>query len=78
MANYCQVTGKRRTTGFNVSHSHRKTKRSFMPNLHKHRFWAPTLARYINLTVSAKGMRIIDKKGIDVIIQELTENGEKI
>lgn len=78
MANYCQITGKRRTTGFNVSHSHRKTKRSFMPNLHKHRFWVDFLGRYINLTVSAKGMRIIDKKGIEATVQELLERGEKI
>lgn len=65
MAKICQITYKKPMQGNNVSHSHRKTRRRFMPNLQKHRFWIKNEKRYIKLHVSTKGMRIIDKHGIE-------------
>jgi large subunit ribosomal protein L28 len=65
-------------SGHNVSHSNRKTKRRFLPNLHERRFWIPNENRWIKLKVSAKGLRIIDKKGIEQVIKELRENGKNI
>ena len=78
MSKVCQVTGKRPITGNNVSHSHRKTRRRFLPNLHYHRFWVESEQRFVRLRVSAAGMRIIDKKGIDKVLNELRERGEKV
>jgi large subunit ribosomal protein L28 len=78
MAKVCQVTGKRPTTGNNVSHAHNKTRRRFLPNLHSHRFWVESENRYVRLRVSSKGMRIIDKKGIDAVLSEMRARGEKV
>ena len=78
MAKVCQVTGKRPATGNNVSHAHNKTRRRFLPNLHPHRFWVESENRFVKLRVSTKGMRIIDKKGIDVVLEEMRARGEKI
>ena len=78
MSKVCQVTGKKPLSGNNVSHAKNRTKRTFEPNLHKHKFWIESEKRYINLKVSAKGMRIIDKKGIEQVIQEIRSRGEKI
>jgi large subunit ribosomal protein L28 len=77
MAKVCQVTGKRPVTGHNVSHSNIKTKRRFVPNLQHHRFWVESEKRFVRLRVSAKGMRIIDKKGIDSVLTEMRARGEK-
>jgi large subunit ribosomal protein L28 len=78
MSRVCQVTGKRPITGNNVSHAHNKTRRRFLPNLHTHRFWVESEKRFVKLRVSANGMRIIDKKGIDEVLGELRKRGEKI
>jgi len=78
MSRVCQVTGKRPITGNNVSHAHNKTRRRFLPNLHTHRFWVESENRFVKLRVSANGMRIIDKKGIDEVLGELRKRGEKI
>ena len=78
MARVCQVTGKRPTTGNHVSHAHNKTKRRFLPNLHHHRFWIPSENRYIKLKVSHKGMRYIDKHGIEKVLAEMKARGEKV
>lgn len=78
MSRVCQVTGKRPVTGNNVSHAHNKTRRRFLPNLHTHRFWVETENRWVKLMVSAKGMRIIDKKGIDTVLAEMRKRGEKV
>ena len=78
MSKVCQVTGKRPVTGNNVSHAHNKTKRRFVPNLHYKRFWVASENRFVRLRVSAKGMRIIDKKGIDVVLADLRTAGQKI
>jgi large subunit ribosomal protein L28 len=77
MAKVCQVTGKRTTRGNNVSHAHNKTRRSFIPNLHYRRFWVESEQRWVRLRVSTKGLRIIDKKGIDAVLQEIRERGDK-
>ena len=71
MSRVCELTGKRPIAGNNVSHSKRKTKRRFLPNLHTHRFWVENENKYIKLKVSAKGMRIIDKKGIDTVLADI-------
>ena len=78
MARVCQVTGKRPVSGNNVSHAHNKTKRRFLPNLHTHRFWVESENRWIKLRLTAKGMRIIDKKGIDNVLAEMRKRGEKV
>mgnify|MGYP001040310253 CR=1 FL=1 len=65
-------------SGFNVSHAHNKTKRRFLPNLHEHRFWVESENRFVKLRTSSKGMRIIDKKGIDAVLAELRARGEKV
>ncbi|MEX0942964.1 MAG: 50S ribosomal protein L28 [Pseudomonadales bacterium] len=78
MSKVCQVTGKRPVSGNNVSHSHAKTKRRFVPNVHDHKFWLESENRFIKLRVSAKGMRIIDKKGIDQVVAELRANGNRV
>ncbi|MBK2108913.1 50S ribosomal protein L28 [Francisella tularensis] len=78
MSKVCIVTGKRPATGNNVSHAQNKTKRRFLPNLHTHRFWVESENRYIKLRVSSKGMRIIDKKGIDTVLSDLRAQGHKI
>ena len=78
MSRVCQVTGKRPITGNNVSHAHNKTKRRFLPNLHSRRFWVESEQRFVRLRVSAAGMRIIDKKGIDTVLGELRARGEKV
>ncbi len=62
MSKICQVTGKIPQSGNNVSHAKNRTKRKFFPNLHTHKFWVESENRFVNLKVSAKGMRIIDKK----------------
>ena len=77
MSRVCQVTGKRPATGNNVSHANNKTRRRFLPNLHQHRFWLESEKRFVSLRVSSKGMRIIDKRGIDAVLAELRTRGEK-
>jgi|TARA_B110000977_G_C10832017_1_gene398446 large subunit ribosomal protein L28 len=77
MSRVCQVTGKRPVAGNNVSHAKNRTKRRFLPNLHTHRFWVESEKRFVKLRVSAKGMRIIDKCGIDQILVDLKARGEK-
>lgn len=71
MSQVCQVTGKRPLVGHNVSHANNKTKRRFNPNLQEHRFWIESENRYVKLRVSTKGMRIIDKKGIEQVLKDI-------
>ncbi len=78
MSRVCQVTGKRPITGNNVSHANNKTKRRFLPNLHSKRFWVESEDRWVSLRVSTKGMRIIDKKGIDTVLADMRSRGEKV
>lgn len=78
MARVCQVTGKRPAVGNNVSHANNKTRRRFLPNLHKKRFWVESEQRFISLRVSSHGLRTIDKVGIDTVIAEMRARGEKV
>ncbi len=78
MARVCQVTGKRPATGNNVSHANNKTRRRFLPNLHSHRFWVESEQRFVRLRLSSKGMRVIDKRGIDAVLADLRARGEKV
>lgn len=78
MSRVCQVTGKRPVSGNNVSHAHNKTRRRFIPNLHSHKFWVESENRFVKLRLTAKGMRIIDKKGIDTVLKDIRARGEKV
>ncbi|MCH7696433.1 MAG: 50S ribosomal protein L28 [Proteobacteria bacterium] len=78
MSRVCQVTGKRPLSGNNVSHAHNKTRRRFLPNLHVRRFWIDSKKRWIKLRVSSKGLRIIDKLGIDQVLTDIRARGEKV
>ena len=72
MSRICEVTGKRPMSGNNVSHAKNKTRRRFEPNLHMHRFWVSSQKRFVRLRVSSKGLRIIDKKGIEVVLADIS------
>ena len=76
MARDCQVTGKAPMVGNNVSHANNKTKRRFLTNKQNSRFWVETENRFVRLRVSNAGLRIIDKKGIDVVLADLRARGE--
>ena len=76
MARVCQVTGKKPQVGNNVSHANNKTKRRFLPNLQYRRFWIESQKRWVSLRVSNAGLRNIDKKGIEVVLEELRARGE--
>ena len=78
MSRVCQITGKRPTAGNNVSHANNKTRRRFLPNIHTHRFWLETEQRYVKLRVSTKGLRIIDKNGIERVVADLRARGVKV
>ena len=78
MSRVCQVTGKAPTTGNNVSHANNKTRRRFLPNLHTHRFWVESEKRYVKLRVSTKGLRMIDRDGIDAVLADLRKRGVKV
>ncbi|MFN2381556.1 MAG: 50S ribosomal protein L28 [Guyparkeria sp.] len=78
MARVCQVTGKRPAVGNNVSHANNKTRRRFLPNLHKKRFWVESEQRFISLRVSSHGLRTIDKVGIETVIADMRARGEKV
>lgn len=76
MARVCQVTGKAPMVGNNVSHANNKTKRRFLPNLQSRRFWLEGEKRWVRLRVTNAALRLIDKKGIDVVLAELRARGE--
>ena len=78
MSKVCQVTGKRPQTGNNVSHAHNKTRRRFLPNLQSKRFWLESEQRWVRLRVSHKGMRIIDKHGIEKVVSDLRAAGTHV
>ena len=78
MSRVCDVTGKKPMYGNNVSHAHNKSRRRFNVNLQKKRFWLTDENRYVTLRVSTRGMRIIDKKGIRKVINELRAKGKKV
>jgi len=78
MSRVCMVTGKKPVTGNNVSHAHNKTRRRFSPNIHTHRFWVESEKRFVKLRVSTKGMRIIDKLGIDAVLSDIRKSGARV
>ncbi|WP_370324726.1 50S ribosomal protein L28 [Euzebya sp.] len=78
MSKVCQVTGKRPTTGNNVSFSHRKTKRRFEPNLQTKRYFVPSENRWVTLTLSTKGMKTISKRGIESVLADMRRRGVKV
>lgn len=73
MSKVCQVTKKRPLSGHKVSHAKNKTKRRFLPNLHKRRIWVASQNRYITLNLSINGLRTIDKLGIDAVLVKIKE-----
>lgn len=75
MSRVCEITGKRPLVGNNVSHANNKTKTRSKPNLQVHRFYVPTLKRWVKLKVSAHGLRIINKRGIDAVVSQLKADG---
>ena len=78
MSRVCQVTGKRPMYGNNVSHAKNRTRRRFEPNLHTHRFWVETEKRFVKIRLSNKGLRIIDKLGIDQVLLRMRARGQKV
>ena len=78
MAAVCQVTGAVPGFGHNISFSHRRTKRRFDPNVQRKTYYVPTLRRNVTLNVSAKGMKVIDVRGIDSVVRDILARGEKI
>ncbi|PCJ25183.1 MAG: 50S ribosomal protein L28 [SAR86 cluster bacterium] len=78
MSRVCMVTGKKPITGNNVSHANNRTKRRFSPNIHSHRFWVESEKRFVKLRVSTKGMRIIDKLGIDTVLANVRNSGIRV
>ena len=77
MSRVCQVTGKKPVCGNNVSHANNRTRRRFLPNLHTHKFWVESENRWVKLRLSTKGMRIIDKNGIDAVLADMRKRGVK-
>ena len=78
MSKVCQVTGKSPQAGNNLSHAQNRVKRKFCPNLHSHKFWVESENRFVTLKVSAKGMRVIDKKGIEEVLKDIRSRGIKV
>ncbi|SJM67562.1 50S ribosomal protein L28 [Gulosibacter sp. 10] len=78
MAAVCQVTGTTPGFGHNVSHSNRRTKRRFDPNIQKKKFYVPSLKKTVTLNVSAKGIKVIDARGIDAVVADLQKKGVKL
>ncbi len=78
MSKVCQVTGKKPMSGNNVSHAKNRTKRRFLPNLHTHRFWVESENRWVKLRISSKGMRMVDKLGIDEVLKITRARGEHV
>ncbi len=78
MSKICQVTGRKPAFGNSVSHSHRKTRRRWNPNIQSHRFYLPSEKRFVKLTVSAKGLKTINKHGIEKVVADLRKRGEKV
>jgi large subunit ribosomal protein L28 len=78
MARVCAVTGKSPMVGNNVSHANNKTRRRFLPNLQRRRFWVESENRWVSLRLTNAALRTIDKKGIDAVLVELRDRGERV
>jgi large subunit ribosomal protein L28 len=77
MSRLCQVTGKKPMAGNNVSHAHNKTRRRFLPNLQTKRFWYPEENRFVKLCISVKGLRLIDKLGLNAVMKKIRNKSAK-
>ena len=78
MSRVCQVTGKTPQRGHHVSHANNKTKRRYLPNLQYRRFWVESENRWVKMRLTNAGLRLIDKKGIDVVLAEMRARGENV
>lgn len=78
MSRHCQVTGSTPGFGHSISHSHRRTKRRFDVNVQRKRYWVPSLGRRVRLTVSPRGIKTIDRDGIDTVVARMLARGEKL
>lgn len=78
MSRVCEVTGKRPAVGNRVSHANNKRRRRFLPNLHTQRFWLEDEKRWVSLRVSTRGLRTIEKNGIDAVVADLRLKGVKV
>lgn len=78
MPRTCQVTGARPGFGHNVSHSHRRTNRRFDVNVQRKRYWVPSLRRQVTLNVSPRGIKTIDRRGIDKVVADLLRQGVQL
>ncbi|MFC7327279.1 50S ribosomal protein L28 [Marinactinospora rubrisoli] len=78
MSRVCQVTGRAPAFGNSVSHSHRRTRRRWDPNVQNKRYWLPSERRYVRLRVSVKGMRVIDRRGIERVVADIRARGERV
>ena len=78
MSAHCQVTGRTPGFGKQVSHSHRRTSRRWNPNIQRRRYYLPSEGRHVTLRVSAKGIKTIDRRGIEPVVAEIRARGEKI
>lgn len=75
---HCQVTGRTPGFGKSVSHSHRRTNRRWDPNIQRKTYYVPSLGRRVTLTVSAKGIKVIDRDGIDAVVARIRAKGGRI
>ena len=78
MSAHCQVTGRKPSFGKSVSHSHRRTNRRWNPNIQRRRYYLPSEDRYVALSVSTKGIKTIDRDGIEAVVARLRAQGERI
>ena len=78
MSRVCQVTGKGPRVGHHVSHANNKTKRRFLPNLQRRRFWVETEQRWVSLRLSTHALRTIDKNGIDAVLADMRAKGQQV
>ena len=78
MSAICQVTGRKPGFGKSVSHSHRRTNRRWNPNVQRRRYYLPSEGRTITLTVSTKGLKVIDRDGIEAVVAKIRARGEKV
>ena len=78
MSRVCQVTGKGPKTGNTVSHANNRKRRRFLPNLQAHRFWLESERRFVSLRVTTRGLRTIEKRGVEAVVAELRAQGVKV
>lgn len=78
MSRHCQLTGRKPGFGKSVSHSHRRTSRRWDPNVQTRRYWLPAENRWVRLTLSAKGIKTVDKLGVEAAVARLRARGEKV